>query len=352
MPPRSFILTLATAVWLSGAAAADEARIGVAAPLSGPSALLGKQLRDGARTAAAGAAAVTEADDACTAEGGAAAARQFVAAKVEIVVGFLCTETIEAALAILKDAGIPVVTPGVRTDSLTDRRKKTGWPVYRLAPRADAERGAVGTLLTRLWNDALFAVVDDGTIYGRELAESFRIAAEQGGLKPVFVDTFRPQLDNQIGLIGRLRKAGATHLFVGGDRDDIAIIARDAQAQGVPLDIAGGETLRSAPGEVPLRAGTLMIGLPEWVEIADRQAIDALAKAGVVAEGYVLPGYAAMQVAISAAASGDPADALQNQEFRTAIRPVKFDDKGDLSTNPYRLFRFDGTKFVAATDGG
>lgn len=352
MPPRSFILTLATAVWLSGAAAADEARIGVAAPLSGPSALLGKQLRDGARTAAAGSAALTEADDACTAEGGAAAARQLVAAKVEIVVGFLCTETIEAALPILKDAGIPVVTPGVRTDSLTDRRKKTGWPIYRLAPRADAERGAVGTLLTRLWSDALFAVIDDGTIYGRELAESFRIAAEQDGLKPVFVDTFRPQLDNQIGLIGRLRKAGATHLFVGGDRDDIAIIVRDAQTQGVPLDIAGGETLRSAPGEIPLRAGTLMIGLPEWAEIADRQATDALAKTGVIAEGYVLPGYAAMQVAISAAASGDAAAALQSQEFRTAIGPVKFDDKGDLSTNPYRLFRFDGTKFVAATDGG
>ncbi len=73
-----------------------------------------------------------------------------------------------------------------------------------------------------------FAIVDDGTIYGRELAESFRLAAEQAGLKPVFVDTFRPQMDNQIGLIGRLRKAGATHVFVGGDRDDIAIMARDA----------------------------------------------------------------------------------------------------------------------------
>lgn len=352
MPPRSFILAFATGVLLSGAASADEPRIGVAAPLSGPSALLGKQLRDGAHAAAAGEAALTDADDACTAEGGAAAAHQFVAAKVEIVVGFVCTEAIEAALPILKEAAIPVVTPGVRTDSLTDRRKKTGWPVYRLAPRADAERSAIGTLLTRLWRDALFAVVDDGTIYGRELAESFRIAAEQDGLKPVFVDTFRPQLDNQIGLVGRLRKAGATHLFVGGDRDDIAVIARDAQAQGVPLVIAGGETLRSAPGEVPLRAGTLMIGLPEWAEVADRQATEALAKAGVIPEGYVLPAYVAMQVAIAAAISGNPADTLAIKEFRTAIGPVKFDDKGDLSTIPYRLFRFDGAKFVAATDGG
>ena len=59
--------------------------------------------------------------------------------RCKIVVGFLCTEAIEAALPIFKDAQIPVITPGVRTDSLTDRRDKTGWPVYRLAPRADAE---------------------------------------------------------------------------------------------------------------------------------------------------------------------------------------------------------------------
>ncbi len=74
-----------------------------------------------------------------------------------------------------------------------------------------------------------------------------RAAAEQAGLKPVFVDTFRPQLDNQIGLVGRLRKAGATHVFAGGDRDDIAIMARDAAELGVPLVIAGGETLRARP---------------------------------------------------------------------------------------------------------
>ena len=99
----------------------------------------------------------------------------------------------------------------------------------------------------------MFAIVDDGTIYGRELAETFRAAAEQAALKPVFVDTFRPQLDNQIGLVGRLQKAGATHVFVGGDRDDIAIMGRDAAQLDAGIVFAGGETLRAPPGDVPLR---------------------------------------------------------------------------------------------------
>ena len=121
--------------------------IGVAAPLSGPSALLGQQISDGATI---GAAAQTPAVTAqhcgryllCRGrrQGGAA----FVEAKVSAVVGFLCTEAIEAALPILKDAGIPVITIGVRADSLTDRRFKTKWPVWRLGPRSDGGKDGRG----------------------------------------------------------------------------------------------------------------------------------------------------------------------------------------------------------------
>lgn len=299
--------------------------------------------------------AVLVADDGCNGQGGADAARKFAEAKVGIVVGFLCTEAIEAALPILKAADIPVITPGVRTNSLTDRREKTGWPIYRLGPRADGERNATASILVTRWRNELFAIVDDGTIYGRELAESFRLAVEQAGLKPAFVDTFRPQLDNQIGLVGRLRKAGATHVLAAGDRDDIAIIGRDAAKLDFHLVIAGGEALRGKSGGVPLPVGTLMIGLPEWANVADAQVVQSLKDANIITEGYVLPGYAAMQAAIVSASAGSTAQdiraALDARTFGTAIGPMKFDKKGDLTTNPYRLLRFDGETFVADPDG-
>ncbi len=334
-----------------GGAGAEDLRAGVVAPLSGPSAILGRQVEAGARHAAeALGVAVEVVDDGCTAQGGAEAAKHLAEARVRVAVGFLCTDAIEAALPILKEAGIATITPGVRTDSLTDRRHKTGWPLFRLAPRADAERAAVSALLPALWRADLFAIVDDGTIYGRELAESLRLAVEQAGLKPVFVDTFRPQLDNQIALVGRLRKAGATHVFIGGDRDDIAIVGRDAAELGVPLVIAGGESLRAA-GDIPLAQGTLMIGLPEWAERADPAVLASLTEKGVVAEGYVLPARAAMEVAVEAvrrAGGGGVAEALAAAPFDTALGTIAFDEKGDLTRNPYALFRFDGARFVAA----
>lgn len=349
---RSRATISAALAWLllAGAANAQTLTIGVAAPLSGPSAILGKQVEAGAGLAAeANGVELKTVDDACTADGGAAAARDFVAAKVNIVVGFLCTDAIEAAMPILRDANIAVITVGVRTESLTDRRAKTGWPVYRLGPRGDDERNAVASTLTHLWQNELFAIIDDGTIYGREMAETFRAAAEQAALKPVFVDTFRPQLDNQIGLIGRLKKAGATHVFAGGDGDDIAIMGRDAAQLQAGIVFAGGENLRTPPGDMPYATGTLMIAPPEWADVADPKVLESFAAQKIVPDGYTVPAYAAIEIAKSAAAlsSGMPlTEVLTGHDFTTAIGPIRFDAKGDLSQSPYRVFRFDGTRFV------
>ncbi len=345
-------LILALAIALPASAAlAQQVRVGLAAPLSGPSEILGRQMRTGAEAAAAArGVALTVADDACSAQGGLAAAHAFVAARVAVAAGFLCTEAVEAALPVLKDAGIATLVTGVRTNSLTDRQKKTGWLVARLAPRADAELAAASHILTERWRAEHFAIVDDGTIYSRELAEGLRNAAERAGLKPVFIDTFRPQLDNQIALVGRLRKAGATHIFVAGDRADVAIIGRDAAQLGYPLTIAGGEVLRALPDEIDLTDGALMIGLPESVDIARPDIVAAQRAAGVEPEGYVLPAYQTVEIAaeavVRAAAQDKPVAAMfADQTFDTVLGAVGFNGQGERADNPYRLFRYQGGRF-------
>ena len=332
---------------------ASAASIGLAAPLSGTTELLGQQMREGAETAISNARDGTTlevVDTQCSAEGGSTAAEFFVIAEVAAVTGFLCTEAIEAAMPILARAGIPVITTGVRVASLTERRDRTGWPVYRLAPRTDGELAAISRILTERWRDELFAIVDDGTIYGRELAEGFRIAAEQAGLSSVFVDTFRPQLENQIALAGRLRRSGATHVFAGGDRADLAILGRDARELGYDLVIAGGEALRAARDDVDLAPGTLMIAPVERAAAADPVLLDRLAERQVLPTDYVLSTYTAVEIVLqsvrTAEDDGAPiAAALSGETFQTAIGPVRFDDKGDWIGEHYRLYRYDGTAF-------
>ncbi len=331
----------------------QQTAIGIAAPLTGSFARLGEQMQAGAEKAItnAGALPVTV-DDNCSAEGGKDAAEKLIAAKVTIATGFLCIEAIEAALPLLTNAGIPVITPGVRAGSLTDRRSKTGWLVFRTAPRADAEREAVSAILTRAWADKLFAIVDDGTIYGRELAESFRLAVENAGLEPVFTDTYRPQFDNQIGLANRLKRAGATHVLAGGNLDDIAILGRDAAKIDYPLTIAGGEALRDEPGDVTLAPGTLMIGLPEPKDAATASFFQMVEETGITAGRHMLDGFVAAEIALGAVKLHQQTetaliDLLSSETFATAGGEVSFDAKGDRTGNPYRLFRYDGETFTA-----
>lgn len=347
-----FFQAAAAMLALALPAGAEPLAIGVAAPISGPYALLGKQVVAGARAAAAVATPariqLQLADDACTAAGGQAAAARLAAAKVRVVVGFLCAEAIDAAMPALHAAGIPVITIGVRASSLTDNRTKTGWVVARLGVRADAERQAAGSLLADLWRNTLFAIVDDGTIYGRELAENVREAAESAGLKPVFTDTFRPGSDNQIALVGRLARAGAAQVFVGGERSDVATMTRDAATLAPGTVFVGGEALRDDPGGVGLAPGTLMVGLPEPADGAAVAALDAIRAQGVHPEGYALPAYAAVEIAEKALenAPPQPGSPFDGRTFGTALGPVSFDGKGDLAENPYRLFRFDGRDFL------
>ena len=110
------------------------------------------------------------------------------------------------------------------------------------------------------------------------------------------------------------------------------------------MTFAGGEALRAAGNGIPLADGTLMIGLPEWADIADPKVLEALEAAEIRPEGYVLPAYAAMQVALAAAAQLPP---HVPDHLDTAIGTVTFDAKGDLAKNPYGVFQVAAGRFEA-----
>jgi branched-chain amino acid transport system substrate-binding protein len=304
---------------LSCSVAYAEDKIGVIAPLSGSFARLGAQLVDGATIAVAAnkngqPISIIAADDKCDAAGGTAAAKQMVQANVMIVVGFLCAESLEAALPILSQKGIPVITPGVRSQTLTELRADQPYPVFRVAPSDHNEANETGDILTELWHSTPFAIIDDGTIFGRELASGVRARLEEKGLKPVFTDTYRPGLDNQNALVGRLKRAGATQVFVGGERDDVAAIGRSAH-----------------------------------------NAKNAIELAGKVPEGYTVPAYAAAEAAIqvlTAAQSqaGSLTELLHKNVFETALGSVQFDARGERIADTYRLQKYDGSQFVLETN--
>lgn len=356
---KLFSASLAALAFLSliliPSAFAQEMRIGFAAPLSGTFAPLGQQLRDGAQVAAnAMSVQLTISDDQCSAEGGKTAADNFVRENVQIATGFLCSEALEAALPILNEKNIPVLTSGISDLTLSERRASTHLPVFRLSAGIEKEMRATSSFLASLWRSQPFAIIDDGTIEGRQRASLLLASLREQQLQPVFTDTYRPGLENQNALVARLRRAGATHVYVGGERDDIAAIGASAQTLKYPLAIAGGSVLNAAAGPQALSDGTLMIApiRPQDLPTA-RPAADALRQAGMLVEAYSVTGYAMIELAAQATKQAETekrsvTGILNSSSFETALGTIKFNELGMRNDNPNRLQRYAGKRFIPA----
>lgn len=329
--------------------------IGVVAPQTGSFAPLGAQIRAGAEAKLRqdGDTIVTV-NETCEENSGATVADALIAAKVQVAIGFLCSETLEGALPKLKDANIPAITVSVRSRILMEDAIKNGWPFFRLAPSDGAEAAKIIEVILRDWASSPIALIEDGTIHGRELTEAVRNALEQNGLKPVFTDTYRPGQEQQIALVRRLKKAGARKVFIGGDRSDVSIIARDARNEKIALDVMGGDAMRAADQPLPLADGTSAVILPDYTAMADASPAGVAIRAtGAEPEGYVLPAYAAAEIAIKAAqaAAGDDrpvAQHLGGMPFDTIIGKIAFDGGHELTDNPYQLMQWRSGAFVPA----
>ncbi|MCM2476973.1 ABC transporter substrate-binding protein [Rhizobium sp. CG5] len=330
--------------------------IGVVAPQSGPYQLLGQQLRDGAAAAAAANGTVlTFIDESCEAGSGAAIAEQLKAAKAEAAIGFLCSESLDGALPVLSAAKIPALTLSVRWTIVMEDALKQDWPLFRMAPSTDAEAEKLVEVILRDWPGEAFALIDDGTIHGRELADAIRVSLEERGMKPVFADTYRPGQEQQVALVRRLQKTGATHVFVGGDRNDVAIIARDAASEAIALSLLGGDAMTAANQPVPLADGVRAVTLPNYADAPSAATVAAaFRERGIEPEGYVLPAYAAITL-VKTAADGSAAsgaalkDTIAKGTFETVLGPIAFTAGHELKDNPYRLLEWRGTGFVAPT---
>lgn len=345
------LLTIVACAGLAGTASA--ATIGVVAPQNGAYEMLGTQIRQGVKIAAAKAGLdVMEIHESCEEGSGGAIADGLVAAKVSVVVGFLCTETLQDALPTLKNSAIPAITLSSRAPGLMEDTLKRGWPLFRLGPSEGGESQAATEIMLRDWKGHSFGLIDDGTIYSRELVDRIRSKLEESGLKPTFTDTMRPAQEQQVALVRRLSRTGITHVFIAAERNDVSIIARDAVAEKVAITILSGDTMRAANAPVPLQPGVLAITTPDYATLPSAaEAVKELRAANVEPEGYSLPAFAATQISAKLIelvdAQDKPAPTLMiGTAFDTAIGQIVFNDRHELQANPYRLQKWDGTAFV------
>lgn len=344
---------------------ANALQIGVVAPFDGPYAILAKQIRLGveaARLQNQYPVNITYLQENCKVDQDAVTAEKIRQAKIKFVIGYLCSESLEGAAPVLARDGIAILSLGSRQPSILEQQTRQNFGIFRLQPDRKMAVDVLVDQLSPTWRSVPFALIEDGTVQGRDFARQVLLAFKARGLEPAMTDTYRPGQASQNALIAQLKRAGINHILLGGEGDDASVIARSAAASGLTLTIAGGESLLRADPQTPLPVGLLMSIIPQADSQPSAQeavkAIDGLArKEGdteeMLADGYALPAYAAMQIAYQTLTrKTDPQQSaaafLQKTHFDTAIGGVSFTPAGLRRENPYRLMRFNGKVFEPA----
>lgn len=341
--------------------------IGLVAPLTGPVAAYGDQVKNGAEAAVdhinknggilGEQITLKLADDAGDPKQGVSAANNLVGDGVHYVVGPVTSGVAMAASDVFAENGVLMVTPTATAPDLTNRGLTN---VLRTCGRDDQQAEVAAKYVLDHLKDKKIAVIHDKGTYGMGLANSFKAAINAGGVKEVMYEGLTAGEKDYTALVGRLKKDGAEVIYFGGYHPEGGLLARQLADAGVKAQIIGGEGLSNteywAIGNQAAE-GTLFTNASDALKNPDSaEAVAVLKEKGVPPEAFTLNAYAAVQVikaGIEKVGKADDAMAVSTalkggEPIQTAIGKLTYGENGDLSSPSFSLYKWDDGKIVAA----
>lgn len=359
-------LALAAAVLVSlGAASpvlADETiLIGLAGPLTGPSARIGKDLENGAQLAIADANAqkptlkgkpvifkLLSEDDQSDPRTAVAVAQRLVDEGVAGVVGHWNTGTSIPAARIYHDAGIAQVAPVATGHGYTQQGFDTS---FRVMGHDDDGGNYAGDYAVKVLKAQRIAVIDDRTAFGQGLADEFIKSLAAQGIQPVAREYVDDKTVDFSAVLTTVRSKNADLIFFGGVDSQAAPLARRIKQLGMNTQLMGAGgfvsqtflTLAQKEGEgvVALEPGLPLEQMPGGK--AFEQAYRDRYKTHI--ELHAPFAYDATRVLIAAieqAGSTDPVDYLPKLRaihYQGVTGTIAFDAQGNLQQPSFTLYR-------------
>jgi len=339
------LATLATVTMLSfsvsGHARAET--IALSLPLSGDFAEIGRGFSTGAKLAIESLETdhtLFIADDGCDPDLAKLAAKDIRSQKAAIVTGMICNEAALALASGLRDSKTPLLVAGARSVRLIKDREREEWNLWRISPGDNTAAEQIARYAIANFKDTAFALIDDGTIYGRSLTDIIRLRLDEAGMKPQFSDTFRAAQSTQAGMLRRLERSGvAMAIIAAATTEDLFTIAKDHKALGIKTGLILTEQLSLLPFLEDAQEASesiLVMMEPSYASLdSTGELTKLLTERKIKPELSIYEGYAAVQVAIQALEIRDPS--LNGKRFETIIGPVEFNDRGENIYNPYKL---------------
>jgi branched-chain amino acid transport system substrate-binding protein len=280
-------------------------------------------------------------DDACDPDQAEAAAQQIVSEPPALVIGHSCSDCSIRAAPFYAKAHIIQITPASTNPTLTEMGIDT---VFRMLGRDDSQGRTIARRLAAVWPHGRIAVLDDGSLYGKGLADVVRSELARHGIRPVVDESFPSGAQSYDRLVRQVADARTEVVLIAASPLDAGVIAREIAAAKLPIAILAGDSL-IAPSfwEAAGEAGEAVIFTYSHNPLdlpAGKALVELAHRRGMELGGQAILTYASVQVWAEAVQQADSFDtakvasALHSGQFSTIIGQVRFDAKGDVLGAP------------------
>lgn len=362
---KILLCVMALCLIAAAAAAAEPVRIGLMAPVTGPWASEGQEMKQvldllaGDVNAKGGVLGrpveVLTEDDGGDPRTAALAAQRLITRGVIAVIGTYGSSITEAAQRIYNESRVIQVANGSTAVRLTEKGLKY---FFRTCPRDD-EQGRVAAQTIRKMKYRRVAILHDNTTYARGLAEEARSLLRKTAVPVVFYDALTPGERDYTAILTKMKGAGPDVVFFTGYYPEAGLLLRQKKERNWNVPFLGGDATNN-PDIVKIAGreaakGFLFLSAPLPKDLSSKQAKAFLSS---FRRTYSRPpnsiysvlagdGFRVVIEAVRATGGTDPdriSSYLRSKKFRdrsglTGV--ISFNGKGDREGEIYRVYKAD-----------
>ena len=348
-------LVLAASIGLAGAAHA-QVKLGLAGPITGPSAATGAQMKNGAEQAIADINAaggilgqkitMSIGDDVSDPKQGVSIANKFVGDGVKFVVGNYNSGVSIPSSEVYNENGILQISPGSTNPTFTERKL---WNVFRTCGRDDQQGAVAANYIVTKMAGKKVAIVHDKTTYGKGLADETKKGLNAKGVTEVLYEGVNTGEKDYAAIVSKIKQSGADLVYFGGLYTEGGLIVRQMRDQGVQAVMMGGDGIAAAEfasvGGPGVEGSLMTFGPDPTLRPQAAAVVKAFEAKKINPEAYTLYSYAAVQLiklGAEKAKSLDPkkvAEAIHSGDtFDTVLGPLSYNAKGDRKDADYVVY--------------
>ena len=334
-----------------------DIKIGVAIPVTGPSAAIGAQIQHGAEMAVKnindkgginGEKLVLDiVDDASDPKQAVSGANKLAGEGVQFVVAHYNSGAALPAASVYDENGILAMSPGVTNPKLTE----SGYPLqFRVCGRDDTQGAFAAEYIKKHYPDPKVMIIHDKTAYGMGLVEEVEKTLNKLGIKELSFDGVNVEDRDFSAIVAKIKQSEANVVYFGGLYTPAGLLLRQMAEQKIKPQFISGDAITS--NELAATAQDGVIGVLNTFNADPRanpdnaELVKDFRDSGFEPEAFTLYAYAVVQLfSYGIAEEGnDPqkvAEYLKTKgPFKTVLGNIEFNDKGDPKEGGFVMNRW------------